>query len=370
MFLDKIFYNNTVQEWILSILSIIIIFIAMVILKKLLYRQINAIAQKTITEWDDLVAELIGRTKWLFLFVIAVYVGSLAISLPLRVVDLLRRLAIIAFLVQGAIWASYLLTFGLNRYKKQKIEKDAAAVTTFISLGFILRIILWSIIVLLALDNLGVNITALVAGLGVTGIAVALAVQNILGDLFASLSIVLDKPFVMGDFIIVDNFLGTIEHIGLKTTRIRSLSGEQLVFSNNDLLTSRIRNFKRMYERRVVFSIGVIYQTPSEKLKMIPEIIREIIEAQEPVRFDRAHFKEFSDYALTFEIVYWIQNPDYNLYMDIQQAINLDIYKRFEQQGIEFAYPTQLLYFHHATASPLPGQEEENGGDRPKETLP
>jgi small-conductance mechanosensitive channel len=210
---------------------------------------------------------------------------------------------------------------------------------------------IWLVLILVALDNLGINIKTLIAGLGISGIAVALAVQNILGDLFASLSIVLDKPFVIGDFIIVNEYLGTVENVGLKTTRIRSLSGEQLVFSNGDLLKSRIRNFKRMYERRVVFSIGVLYQTPYEKLRLIPKMIREIIENQKPVRFDRAHFKEYGDYSLKFEIVYWIHSPDYNIYMDIQQAINLEIYKKFEETDIAFAYPTQTLLLEPSTIS-------------------
>ena len=199
------------------------------------------------------------------------------------------------------------------------------------------------IFILIALDNIGVNITTLIAGLGISGIAVALAVQNILGDLFASFSIVLDKPFVIGDFIIVDDYLGTVEHVGLKTTKIRSLSGEQLVFSNADLLKSRIRNYKRMNERRDVFTIGVLYQTPHEILSQIPKMICKIIENQAQVRFDRAHFKEYGDYSLKFEVVYWIQNPDYNVYMDTQQSINLDIFKHFKEAGVEFAYPTQTL---------------------------
>jgi small-conductance mechanosensitive channel len=212
--------------------------------------------------------------------------------------------------------------------------------------GFITKILLWTIILLIALDNLGINISALVAGLGIGGIAVALAVQNILGDLFASFSIFLDKPFVIGDFIIVDTYLGTIEHIGLKTTRVRSFSGEQLVFANADLLKSRIRNYKRMYERRVVFTLGVIYQTSYEKLKKIPEIIQDIIEKQTQTRFDRAHFKEYGPYSLNFEIVYWVESPDYNLYMNIQQKTNLEIFQRFDDENIEFAYPSQSLYIN------------------------
>jgi small-conductance mechanosensitive channel len=156
---------------------------------------------------------------------------------------------------------------------------------------------------------------------------------------------------VIGDFIIVDNFLGTIEHIGLKTTRVRSLSGEQLIFSNSDLLKTRIRNFKRMYERRVVFSVGVVYQTSHQKLTKIPRIIKNIIEKQEHTRFDRAHFKEYGAYALNFEMVYWIENPDYNIYMDIQQAINLEIFQQFEREGIEFAYPSQSIYLNEVSSS-------------------
>jgi small-conductance mechanosensitive channel len=194
------------------------------------------------------------------------------------------------------------------------------------------------------LENLNFDVSALVASLGVGGIAVALAAQNILGDLFASLSILFDKPFVVGDFIIVDDLPGTVEKVGLKTTRVRSLFGEQLVFSNNDLLSSRIKNYKRMEERRVVFPLGVTYQTGAEQLELIPGIIKKTIEKQEKVRFDRSHFKGYGDFALLFETVYWVTEPDYNLYMDIQQKINLELFHLFEEQGIEFAYPTQTIH--------------------------
>jgi small-conductance mechanosensitive channel len=211
-------------------------------------------------------------------------------------------------------------------------------------LSVALRLALWSVIVLLALQNLGVDVTALVATLGVGGVAVALAAQGILGDVFASIFMVIDKPFVLGDFLIVGDFLGSVEDIGMRTTRIRSLSGEQLIFSNNDLLRTRIRNYGRMYERRVVFSLGVTYQTPRTKLEAIPGIIREAIEAQDKTRFDRAHFQKYGDFALVFESVYYVLEPDYTLYMDIQQAINLRVHRRFEEEGIEFAYPTQTLF--------------------------
>jgi small-conductance mechanosensitive channel len=314
------------------------------ILKGILYKRIYSVSQKTETDVDDLIAELIKKVKNIILLLLAIFIGSFFLSLPEKITGILHKIIIISLLIQTGITGTTLVQFWVDRYKKRKMAEDAASVTTFTALGFLLRLVLWSILLLLALDNLGFNITTLVAGLGVGGIAVALAVQNVLGDLFASLSIVLDKPFVIGDFIIIDNYLGSVEHIGLKTTRLRSLSGEQLVISNGDLLKSRIRNYKRMYERRVVFSLGVIYQTPLEKLKQIPEIIKEIIEKQESVRFDRAHFKEYGNFSLNFEVVYWVISPDYNVYMDIQQAINLEIFRQFEEKNIEFAYPTQTLF--------------------------
>lgn len=262
----------------------------------------------------------------------------------MRVRGIANAVAAVALIVQAGIWLNAVILFWLEGYRQRKLKEDPASVTTMSAVSFVGRLVLWLVILLLVLDNLGVNITALVAGLGVGGIAVALAVQNILGDLFASLSIVLDKPFTVGDFLIIDDCMGSVEHIGLKTTRIRSLSGEQLVFSNADLLGSRIRNYGRMFERRVVFNLGVTYQTPREKLIKIPTIIREAVEAQASTRFDRSHFKEYGDFSLNFETVYYVLVPDYNTYMDIQQAINLRTHERFEEEAIEFAYPTQTLH--------------------------
>jgi small-conductance mechanosensitive channel len=343
-FLQNTFYHNELQQWILALASILISYLLFRIIKKIVYNRILKISEKTETDIDDLVAELIRRINGLVLLVVSIYIGSQFLKFPQGLENFFNKLLIISLLVQAAISGSSIIQFWVDRYKKKRMTEDAASVTTFTALGFLLRLVLWSVFLLLALDNLGFDITALIAGLGVGGIAVALAVQSILGDLFASLSIVLDKPFVIGDFIIIDNYMGSVEHIGLKTTRVRSLSGEQLIFSNSDLLKSRIRNYKRMFERRVLFSLGVIYQTPLDKLKMIPEMIKKIIESQDLTRFDRAHFKDYGNFSLNFEIVYWVKSPDYNVYMDIQQAINLEIFKQFEENGIEFAYPTQTLY--------------------------
>jgi small-conductance mechanosensitive channel len=343
MLLEKVIYHNRVKDWLLAVAITFIVYVLTSLTKHVLKKKLNSFAAGTISLWDDLIAELAGRFHVVFFLILSIYVGSLKISLPAAANNILKIAFIFVSLVQVAILASYTIEFWIEHYRKQKIETNAEAVTTLTSVGFVLRLMIWVILILIALQNIGVNISTFIAGLGIGGIAVALAAQNILGDLFASFVIVLDKPFVIGDFIIVNEYLGAVERIGLKTTKIRSLSGEQLVFSNTDLLKSRIRNFKRMYERRVVFTIGVLYQTPYEKLSEIPKMIRNIIESKGAVRFDRAHFKEYGDYSLKFEVVYWVHSPDYNIYMDIQQAINLDIYKQFQDAGIEFAYPTQTL---------------------------
>ena len=344
MFFDRILYQNSIINWLVAVAIAVAVFLVMRLAKAVIKQRVGQLAVKTAVDWDDLIVALTQRIHSWVLLVLAIYAGSLKLDLPARVSVFIKKGVFVVLLFQVALIVTYVIKFLIDRYRRKKIESDAAAVTTLSSIGFILKILLWFILLLVALDNFGINVTTLVAGLGISGIAVALAVQNILGDLFASFSIVFDKPFVIGDFIIVGDFLGTVEYVGLKTTRIRSLSGEQVILSNTDLLKSRIRNFKRMYERRVVFTIGVLYQTPYEHLIEIPKMIQSIIESQSQVRFDRAHFKEYGAYSLNFEIVYWIRNPDYNVYMDIQQTINLSIFKQFEEKGIEFAYPTQTLF--------------------------
>jgi small-conductance mechanosensitive channel len=237
---------------------------------------------------------------------------------------------------------------------EQKVEfsrrHEPEGATALSLLAFAAQVALWSLVLLLALDQLNFDITALVAGLGIGGVAMALAVQSVLSDLFASLSIVLDKPFTVGDFIVVDNLRGTVERVGIKTTRLRSLDGELLVFSNTDLLKSRIRNFKRMFDRRVEFTIGLVYQTPLEKLRLVPQWLGEIVKAQARTRLDRAHFKQYGDSALVFEIVYYVLDPDHGVYMDVHQAINLAIFERFAREGVEFAHPTHTVQFKQEPA--------------------
>jgi small-conductance mechanosensitive channel len=349
-FLNSTYLGNTVAAWLAAALTTALTLLLLRLARRLVMRRFAAAAAQTANRLDDLVTLLVARTQPLVLVVLAVYAGSRPLSMPAGVATILERTAMVALLVQIAIWASYAITFVITRAMEPRLKDDAAGATTIRFLGFLGRLSVWVVIFLAVLDNLGYNITTLVTGLGIGGVAVALAVQNILGDLFASLSIMLDKPFVIGDFIVVDGLAGTVEHIGLKTTRVRALSGEQLVFSNADLLGSRIHNYKRMQQRRVVFSFCVTYGTPPDKIAAIPDMVREIIEAREHTRFDRAHFYRFGESALDFEVVYYVLTADYNLYMDIQQAINVDLLRRFAAEGIDFAFPTRMLYVSQAAA--------------------
>ncbi len=343
-FLEKVYLGNTVQNWLIALVILLVTFTVLKVIQRLFISRLSKLAAATDNQVDDLLVSMLRQTKFFILLVASAYVASQAITIKPSIAVLWQKVVILILIVQGGLWAGAGISFWLHRTVARRMDQDASSATTINLLGFIARVVLWVIVLLLLLDNLGVNITGLVAGLGIGGIAVALAVQNILGDLLASLSIVLDKPFVIGDFIVVDSLSGTVEHIGLKTTRIRSLSGEQLIFSNNDLLKSRIRNYKRMEERRIVFGFGVVYQTPLEKLTFIKTMVGDIVKKQENARLDRVHFKEYGNSSLNFEVVYFVAKPDFNLYMDVQEAINLEIFRRFAEEGIEFAYPTQTLY--------------------------
>jgi small-conductance mechanosensitive channel len=335
---------NDVTAWLIAVGVFAAVLVAVPIARYAGTRLFASLSRRTGVPWGDAVAETL-RGMSLVLFVpIAAYAASLALTLPAGVERFAALAAIAALLLLVALWGNRAVSFWVKRKVERARATDPEAATAMSLIGFGARVLLWTFVVLLGLDQLGFNITTLVAGLGVGGIAVALATQNILSDLFASLSIVLDKPFVVGDFIVVDNLRGNVERVGVKTTRIRSLDGELLVFSNADLLKSRIQNYQRMMERRVLFTVGVVYQTPHEKLERVTQWLREAVEAQKGTRFDRAHFKEYGDSALVFEIVYHVLTRDYNTFMDVQQAINLAIFARFTREGVDFAYPTRTLY--------------------------
>lgn len=340
--MDAVFYGNTLAMWGVTLLTFVGLVGALVLARRLVARRWGRVAAHTATWADDLLVDLLRGTRFMFLLWLLLQVALKTLALPANVRELLSHLSFAAFAVQLGLWASRAVTFWLRRHTAERAG-DGAAVTTIKAMAVALKVVAWIVVGLLVLENLDFDVTTLVAGLGITGIAVALAVQNLLSDLFGALSIVLDKPFVIGDFIVVDNVMGTVERIGLKTTRLRSLSGEQIIVSNADLLKSRIRNFKRMYERRVVFNVGVDYATPPALVARIPTIIREAVTRQPDTRFDRSHFGAFMDIALNVETVYYVLTPDYNRYMDIQQAVNLEILRRFEEEGIAFAVGTRRV---------------------------
>jgi small-conductance mechanosensitive channel len=337
--------DNSVLAWATALGVFAVVWMVLAIVRRVIRGRISSMAASR----EGVVAlqiadSAIRQTKGWFLLLLALLVASRFLEWPAEVGLLITRVLVAALLLQAGFWGTAALTAFLTRRRKQQLVDDPGAVAAMDLLGFALRVVIWAGVLLVILDNLEVDVTTLIAGLGVGGIAVALAAQNILSDLFASLSIVLDQPFVVGDFLAVGDFLGSVEKVGLKTTRLRSLSGEQVVISNADLLNSRIRNYGRMFERRIVFALGVTYQTSAEKLKAIPPMIKEVVQSEKQTRFDRAHFKEYGAFSLNFEIVYYVLSREYNTYMDIQQRVNLEIYERFAAQGIEFAYPTQMLY--------------------------
>lgn len=351
--------GNVPELWLFASGAALVFYLLLRLLFRLLESRITRLSKKTATVVDDLLAEALNSTRRFVLLIASIWGGAQFLETGSSEVYLDYAL-LMAVVLQVAIWANRMVSAYIVFYTDSRREENPASVSVMQGVSFLVRLVIWSIAVLLLVDNLGYDVTALVAGLGISGIAVALAMQNILGDLFASLSIVLDKPFVIGDFIIVGDLLGVVEKIGLKTTRVRSLSGEQLIFSNGDLLNSRIRNFKRMQERRVAFEFGVLYQTTPDQLETIPPMVREIVELIEGTRFDRAHFKSFGESSYDFEVVYYLNTSDYNIYMDTQQAINLGICRGFAARGIEFAYPTRTLYVNRQNGGQDAGLRNES----------
>lgn len=338
--------NNTVLQWAIAVIAFIVIYFVLRAIRNFFSKQLKKLAAKTPIKVDDLVADMVKSIKGFIILTLALWFATQGLTLPENIRSFIKILPILAFLFQAGVWGNKIILFFLTQYieNQQDEEKQRVSETFMGPIKVVAMIILWALLFLLALDNMGVDVTALVAGLGIGGIAVALAVQNVLGDLLASVSIAIDQPFVVGDFIVVGDHMGNVERIGMKTTRVRSLSGEQLVFSNSDLLSSRIRNYKRMFERRMIFSFGVLYQTEAHHLKEIPTTVKNIIESIDNTRFDRAHFKEFGASSLDFEAVYYVLVPELPIAMDIQQEINIRLFELFAERGIEFAYPTRTLF--------------------------
>ncbi len=344
--LTTLYYGNELGAWIVAIAVGIAVFVALYVVRRAIGRRLHSADVNLRNDWAEAIyVSVIRGGTWLpIILVCAIYTATYFLDLERALDTLVDRIVVIALLLQAALWGTRLVTVAVREYTQKRRAVDPSSASGIHIVSVITRGALWAVATLLILDNLGINITALVAGLGVGGIAVALAAQNILGDLFSSLSIVLDKPFEAGDFIIFGAEMGTIERIGVKTTRVRSLTGEEIVVSNSDLLSVRIRNYRRMNERRGQFLLGIEYGTSADKLERIPGLIRDIIDRHPYTRFDRSHFKEYGDFSLNFETVYYVKSREYLVYADTAQDINLAIYRAFAEEGIKFAFPTQTLH--------------------------
>lgn len=343
--LQQTFFHNRILDYLICLSIFLFGIIIIQIFKRILLNRLKAWAKKTATTIDDFLINAIKKKLLPLLYFGAFYLSIRGLTLNPTLDKAINILGLILLIIFGVRFLLALIIYGLETYWVKK-EKDVAKKQALKGILAVIKVIVWSLAIIILLDNFGIKISALVAGLGIGGIAVALAAQAILGDLFSYFTIFFDRPFEIGDFIIIGDHLGTVEHIGIKTTRVRSLGGEQLVFSNTDLTNSRVRNYKRMDRRRVVFKLGVTYQTSLEQLKEIPVIITNIIKSINDTAFDRVHFFSYGDFSLIFEVVYYVIGSDYNKYMDIQQEINFKIKEEFEKRGIEFAYPTQTLHIN------------------------
>lgn len=341
-FLENVYGGNSILKYLIAAGTLALGLLIVKVIA-LFVKRFRKHSEATAGTADGLLASILGKIVVPGLYLTCVYLAfkTLTLSAGLnRVVNALQ-LAVIAFFAARA--AILFAGYALNLYLRKK-QGDDSQLRSLDAMLNVVKFLVWALALILFLDNIGFKVTTMLAGLGIGGMAVAFAAQSLLKDFFSYFSILFDRPFKLGDFIIVGDFMGTVEYIGIKTTRIRSLGGELVVFSNTDLTDSRVRNYQIMEKRRVVFSLGVTYQTPPDQLKAIPQLIETAIRNTKDTAFDRAHFFKYGDSSLVFEVVYYVLSPDYNKYMDIQQAINFTILEAFRKRGIEFAYPTQTLY--------------------------
>ncbi len=369
--MEEIVVFVTSNRWFLGLIAAAISVALLSFVRKFLVVRLYRSAHKTETIWDDVLLAVVQNTKLLMKILVAYVAASFFLTIPEQQARYFHKLAVILAFVQIAIWTQAALSVWWNHHTADRIRKDPSQIASLGLIGIGLRALLMIVLLLLCLNNLGIDITALVAGLGIGGVAVALAVQNILSDLFASLTIVMDKPFVIGDLISLGEWQGTVDHIGLKTTRVRSVSGEQLVFSNSDLLSSRLRNFKRMTERRVSFTTGVTYSTSLEQLQRIPKILEAAVAKENLTRFERSHLVRFNDSSIDFDTVYWVLSPEYLDFANAHQSILLTIFKEFGTAKVEFAFPTRTTVVERGASwkEILTGKEGPNARDI-ESTLP
>jgi len=339
---QRLLLGNSLMDWLVAGIVAAAVWSGLWILRRLSASRYKKYSDAAHRAPLRLVSFLVGNTTQLLFLAVALYAAQESLTLPDKVHHYVYNISLMLFLVQVGLWAGLALRFYLEM-KELERGADRVFAGSLNIINFIAHLVVWSLLTLVALENLGVNITALLAGLGVGGVAVALALQNVLGDLFASLSIALDKPFVVGDTLVIDTFTGKVEYIGIKSTRLRSDTGEQIILSNADMLKSRVRNFGRAQEQRALATIRVTYETPADKLQRIPPLLESIVREQANARFERCHLKSLGDSALHFELSYFVQQPNLNPLLDLQQAVNFRIIDEFRRLGVEFDYPTQRV---------------------------
>lgn len=335
------FLNNSIQDYLIAFGFFIIFFIIFKIIQSILLKKLLNFSKHTKNDIDDTLIEILVGIKPGLYVLLSLFLAVINLNISDLMFDILKWILIISITYTVIIALQRLIDYVLNKRVTKKSGNTAQAIKT---LGIIVKVILWVLALLFLLSNMGINVSSVIAGLGIGGIAVALALQNILTDLFSSFAIYFDKPFEVGDFIIVNDKVGVVEKIGIKTTRIRALQGEEIVISNKELTSSQIQNFKKLTERRIVFGFGLVYGTSNEKLKKVKNIVEDIFEKIENTRLDRCHFSRFDDSALFFEVVYFVDSPEYNIYMDIQEKINLELKDTFEKEKIEMAFPTRTVH--------------------------
>ena len=343
--------GNPPTDWLISAIVFIVVWAALWIVRDLIASRYKKSANNRNPTLIRLIAYLIGNTKQFLFIAVALDAAQESLTLPDKFQRIVSMTVMILVLLQVGLWAGRSVRFYLEM-KELERGADRVFAGSLDIINFVAQVLIWSLLILVALDNLGVNITALLAGLGVGGVAIALALQNVLGDLFASLSIALDKPFVIGDNLTIDTFIGKVEHIGIKTTRLRSESGEQIILSNADILKSRVRNFGRLAQQRILMTIRLSYETPTEKLQEMPKLLEGIVREYSQARFERCHLRSLGESSFQFELSYFVQQPAVNPMLDLQQAVNFRIIDEMRRLGVEFAYPAQLVFLdkHPANA--------------------
>lgn len=333
-----IIYGSSVADWALALGLGLTTFAVLLVLRRLLGRRTRRYLGRELPRGVRLVLRLVEKTRIFPLLALSLTVGSKYLDLGARAEHVTTAAIVILVAVQVGLWASAAVRFYIEENSAVRGDRSARTMVTIVQ--FTTNLLIWSLVLLLVLDNLGIQVKALLTGLGIGGIAVALAVQNIFGDLLASLSIALDRPFDVGDALTLDSgYSGTVEAIGIKSTRLRSTTGEQIVISNAELVKARIRNFGRLAARRSVFRLGVAYGTPSALLGEVTGIVRSAVDAQSNATFERAHCVNFGATAIEYEAAFVVTSADYNHFLDAQQAVNLAIVREFERRGIQFGQP-------------------------------